>query len=92
MFYKEENGMNKRMHESKKECLAALSSIVHSDYLRDFAEVLSYAYLEEDCGAERIARKLDLNQLHFSAVLNREEDYEYAEYEYEQNLKEEEAI
>ena len=84
--------IKKRMHESKIECLAALSSIVHPDYLRDFAEVLSYAFFEEDLGAERIAQKLDLNQLHFAAVLDRESDYEYAEFEYYENIKEEIAL
>ena len=68
--------LEKMMHEHREDCLAALSKVVHPKYLIEFAGIFSYALVEEDETAERLAEKLNLNQLHALAYLEREREFE----------------
>lgn len=73
--------MEKMMHDYREECLEALSKVVHPKYLPEFAGIFSYAFIEEDKDAESLAEKLNLNQLHVLAYLDREQEFEYAFHE-----------
>ena len=68
--------LEKTMHDHREDFLTELSKIVHPKYLTEFASIFSYALVEEDVGAERLAERLNLNQLHVLAYLERETEFE----------------
>lgn len=63
-----ENIILEKMHDYKSQALDKLRSIVHPDYLEDFAKLLSYAEFDESPHAKSLADKLNLNKLHFLAI------------------------
>lgn len=89
--------LEKRMQQCKQDCLEALTGIVHPEYINKIAIVLAYAYDQEDDVAQSIASDLNLDELNFLAVLDREKDFEVAlidqlQKDYEDNLQYEEIV
>ena len=73
---KREWDLEVRMDEYKQDAMIQLSKIVSEDYLEEIAGILAYSYLQEDKDAERIASHLDLDQLHFHAILGEKQKFE----------------
>lgn len=68
--------LENRMYQSKQDCLEALASIVHPKYIERFANVLAYAFDQDDADAFSIANDLKLDHLNFLAVLDLSKQFE----------------
>lgn len=67
--------LDMRMTEYKQDAMTKLSTILKDGYLEEIAGIIAYAYTNDDEDANRIASRLNLQQLHFDAVLGDEENF-----------------
>jgi len=63
-----ENYIEKEMYNQKRTALAKLKSIVHPEYLEEFAKIISFAHSEGLPEAEKISDLLFLSQQEFAAI------------------------
>jgi hypothetical protein len=76
MYYDTDSYLEMQMHRFKKEAATALSSIVHPKFVQEFSAIIAFGYQEEMPEARKIADIFNLDQRHFFAVLDREEDFQ----------------
>lgn len=72
---KGQNIIETQMYDYAKDCGAALSRIVHPNYVTEVAQIICRAYLEEDFGAEYLCSKLGISKLHCFAMLDMEDKF-----------------
>lgn len=72
--------IEKEMHNHKTEAVRAMSSVIVQQfktlYIESFIQNLAYCYMDNVPEAETLADQLNLNKLHFLAVLGREKQFE----------------
>lgn len=72
--------IEKEMHNYKTEAVRVLGSIIVQKYKTNFLDSLiqslAYCFMDNLPDAETIANKLNLNKLHFLAVLDMEKQFE----------------
>lgn len=66
-----ETTMNKHRQEAKSRLLSAITR----EYEDEIVSILARAYHSEDEAAIKLAKHLDLNQLHFDALLEHEQEF-----------------